>query len=86
MEKTPKTNEELYKATSSLSFERALQGYSFAKAMQEELADFISQYSKEPKEEIIKRINERAKKIAVSVCKSDAESLGVDPDKIGLSF
>nr|DAY40906.1 MAG TPA: hypothetical protein [Caudoviricetes sp.] len=86
MEKSPKTKEELYEATLSLSFERALYGYSLAKAMQEELADFISQSTKESKEEIIKRINERTKKIAVSVCKSDAESLGVDPDKIALSF
>lgn len=64
------TNEELTALLSSHAVKNAIKGLSLAQSLKEELTDFISKYTGEAKEEIIKRIELREQHIRQNLGKS----------------
>lgn len=77
MEKSNLTTNELAALTAAHALKNAIKGLSLVESLKEELADFISKSTNEPKEEIIKRIDSREKEIRQNLSKSTLDNIGI---------
>lgn len=77
MENPEQTTEQFLTRISATALGHTLGGISLVQSLREELADFISKSTSEPKEDIIKRVNLRAKETRENLVKSEGDKLGL---------